>query len=98
MKASIRYRISNVPHPWDVKRRQAGELAWCLVKVTQPEYGDVDIEYVAIFNLDSEAEQFQAEVIIAGLSGLIDVDPTLKELVDRRLASQRTAQSFLSGQ
>ncbi len=81
MKASISYKVANIRHPW---RETVGD-AWCLIKVTKPEFGDTDEEPVAVFNLDSEAHQFQGEVLLTGLDELITVDPSLKDLIATRL-------------
>ena len=84
MKAKVSYKVANIRHPWS----KFEQNAWCLVKVTKPEFGDTDQEPIAVFNLDSEAEQFQGEVVVAGLDGLIEIDPEFKWLIDRRLQRQ----------
>lgn len=85
MNAKISYKVDCLPHPWNEKHRSEGVHAWCLVKVTTPAYGDKREEAVAIFNFDSEAEQFQAEVIISGLESLIGITDATKEVITRRL-------------
>jgi hypothetical protein len=84
MKATITYKIDKVPYPWNEDRRRAGETAWCLVKVTKPEYGRTDEEPVALFNLDSEAKIFQGHVFAAKLDGdLVSIHPSIAELCER---------------
>lgn len=81
MTAKIAYRMVYLPHPFDGTQRQRGVEAWCLVKVTRPEFGRETQEPVAIFNLDSEAETFQGHVHAAGLDGaLVEINPELRHL------------------
>ena len=83
MKARIFYKMEYLPDPWNETRRKQGNTAWCLVKITVPEFGDRQHEPVAMFNLNSEAEMFQGEIILAGLDKLIEVNEDMKYLVDR---------------
>jgi hypothetical protein len=84
MNAKILYRIEKMLHPWSHAGHERGMECWCIVKVTKPEYGNVVVEPVAMFNLDSEAETFQAHVLSTGLDEkLISIDPELKQLLVR---------------
>lgn len=83
MKATITYQVKNLRHPWDERRANRGEHAWCLVKVTTPEYGLSTHEAVAIFNLDSEAEIFMGHIFAAGLNGnLVTIDEGMKDFFE----------------
>ncbi len=63
MKTTTRYVMRNIPHPWDAARMDGGVMAWCICRETivesWPDRRPVDVVPVAIFNLDSEAENFQ---------------------------------------
>jgi hypothetical protein len=83
MKAEIKYTIEYVPHPWGDK----SEKAWCLVEHTIPEIGPKNSAPIAIFNYSSDAERFQGHVLTSG-NGLIEIDPDLKEMYERRLKSR----------
>ncbi len=81
MNAKITYKVSNIPYPWDEKRKKAGDMIYALVKRTVPEYGYPTEEPVAVFNYDSEARQFAAHVFMAGLDGkLVEMDDDLRQL------------------
>ncbi len=81
MNATITYKVSNIPYPFDEKRKKAGETAYCLVKRIQPEYGYPIEEAVAVFNFDSEARQLAAHVFMAGIDvKLFDMDDDLRQL------------------
>lgn len=83
MQAIISYKIDNILHPWNKERRQSGGTAWCLVKVTKPEYGQTIEEPVAIFNLDSEAQTFQGHVFSEKLDGvLVSIHPDISRLFE----------------
>lgn len=85
MKATITYKVDRVPHPWDKERRSTGEEAWCLVKVTTPEFGRVTEEPVAMFNVDSEAKMFQGYIHASGGKELIGIDSNIEELCGKNL-------------
>jgi hypothetical protein len=87
MKAEIKYTIEYIPHPWNEKLRGLGEKAWCLVENTIPEIGPKNSAPIAIFNYSSDAERFQGHVLASG-NGLIEIDPDLKEMYERRLKSR----------
>ena len=86
MDAEIVYEVSQVPHPFSDARRKAGVTAFCLLKVTRPIVGDEHREPVAIFNLDSEADEFVAHVVLAGLAGKLIEVPRAKAESIRRVA------------
>lgn len=84
MNAKITYKVAECPHPWDKKRRAEGEKAWCLIKVTTPEFGQVLEDAVALFNWNHEATTFQGHVLAAGLNGkLVDIDKDVAECFRR---------------
>ena len=87
MKARIFYRMEQLPDPWNAERRMGGNEVWCLVKVTEPEYGDTITQPVAAFNLDSEALMFQGEILIEGYDRLIEVPLPVKESFKRGLTT-----------
>lgn len=83
MKATITYKVDQIGHPWDEKRRQSGEVVWCLIKVITPEYGDSKQEPVALFNLDSEAIMFQGHVFASGHNGsLVKIASNIKRMCE----------------
>ncbi len=85
MKATITYRVSYEPHPYDKKQRAQGVRAWALVRVTTPEAGPRTEDVVAIFNFDTEAERFMGHVFAEGLDGrLVIIDPEWRELFEDR--------------
>lgn len=80
MNATVTYKVSYEPHPWDEKLRAKGVQAWCLVQVITPEMGPKTFTPVALFNWDSDAERFQGHVLASGLNGkLVEIDPSQKE-------------------
>lgn len=89
MNAKITYRMAYCSSDLlSEGHRKAGVYAWHLMKVVQPElfgtYGSTE-EPVAIFNLNSEAELFQAHVFASGLNEkLVTIGPDLKELFEER--------------
>lgn len=87
MKSQIKYVMEYLPHPWDEKMRAKGEKIWCLVEVIVPEVGPKTSNPVAIFNYGSDAERFQGHVLTSG-NGLVEIDPDLKELYERRLRAR----------
>lgn len=81
MKATITYRMGEIPHPWDDKRATKGERVWCLIKVITPVMGAVLEQPVAIFDLGSEARMFQGHVLASKLDGkLVTIDRDVREL------------------
>jgi hypothetical protein len=85
MNARIRYRMSELPHPFNPKLAAQGITAWCLVEVVEPEIGSRTEGVVAIFDLDSRAMTFMGHVIAEGLNGrLIEVPNEIVELASIR--------------
>lgn len=86
MNAKIKYKLENIPHPFDQKARKQGTMAWCLIKVVEPEIQGIansTYEPVAIFNFNSEAELFMAHIFAEGLDKkLVEIDRDHRELFD----------------
>lgn len=56
------YVLRCIPYPFSEDRRRAGESAWCIVKEFRDGTLVLSSEPVAIFNLDSEAQNFASYV------------------------------------
>lgn len=87
MNARVHYKFEYQPHPFNQELRAKGVEAWCLVQIITPEVGPPTYDVIAIFNLNSEAERFQAHIFAEGLDGrLIEIDRTQRELFEMKRA------------
>lgn len=58
-------------------------MAYCLVKMVVPTFGESTWEPVAIFNYDSEATTFQGHVFAEGLDKkLVEIDDGVRQLFE----------------